>query len=197
MKSVSFENVALGGFWKKRFEINKNSTIPMVYDRFSDTGRFDAFKFDWEEGQPNRPHIFWDSDIAKWIEAVAYSITKCPDKNLEAIVDGIVDLNEKNQDESGYFNIYFTVCEPDNRWVNRMAHELYCAGHLTEAAVAYYKATGKDKFLRLMEKYMDHIETVFIKEDSAEFCTPGHEEIELALVKLYDCTGNEKYLNMR
>ncbi len=196
MKSVSFENVALGGFWKKRFEINKNSTIPMVYDRFSDTGRFDAFKFDWEEGQPNRPHIFWDSDIAKWIEAVAYSITKCPDKNLEAIVDGVVDLIEKNQDESGYFNIYFTVCEPDNRWVNRMAHELYCAGHLTEAAVAYYKATGKDKFLRLMEKYMDHIETVFIKEDSAEFCTPGHEEIELALVKLYDCTGNEKYLNM-
>ena len=94
MKSVSFENVALGGFWEKRFEINKNSTIPMVYDRFSDTGRFDAFKFDWEEGQPNRPHIFWDSDIAKWIEAVAYSITKCPDKNLEAIVDGVVDLIE-------------------------------------------------------------------------------------------------------
>ena len=194
MKAVTFDKVNLGGFWKKRFEINKNATIPMVYDRFSETGRFDAFKFDWKDGEPNRPHIFWDSDIAKWIEAVAYAITKCPDKQLEAVVDGVVDLIEKNQDENGYFNIYFTVCEPDNRWVNRMAHELYCAGHLTEAAVAYYKATGKDKLMKLMQKYLDHIETVFIKEDSAEFCTPGHEEIELALVKLYDCTGDEKYL---
>lgn len=196
MKSVTFDKVNLGGFWKNRFEINKKSTVPAVYDRFSETGRFEAFRFEWKDGDPNRPHIFWDSDIAKWIEAAAYSITKCPDKEIEAVIDGVVDLIEKNQDESGYFNIYFTVCEPDNRWVNRMAHELYCAGHLTEAAIAYYKATGKDKFLRLMQKYIDHIETVFIKEDSAEFSTPGHEEIELALVKLYDCTGNEKYLRM-
>lgn len=196
MKAVSFDKITLGGFWKKRFDINKSATIPMVYDRFSDTGRFDAFKFEWKDGDPNRPHIFWDSDIAKWMEAVAYTIHQCPDNELEAVVDGIVDLIEKNRDENGYFNIYFTVCEPDNRFVNRMAHELYCAGHLTEAAIAYYKATGKDKFLRLMCDYMDHIEKVFIVEDSAEFSTPGHEEIELALVKLYDCTGNEKYLKM-
>ncbi|MBE6820041.1 MAG: glycoside hydrolase family 127 protein [Ruminococcaceae bacterium] len=196
MKAVTFDKVSLGGFWKNRFEINKNATIPMVYDRFSDTGRFDAFKFEWKDGDPNRPHIFWDSDIAKWIEAVAYTIHLCPDKKLEAVVDGVVDLIEKNRDENGYFNIYFTVCEPDNRFVNRMAHELYCAGHLTEAAIAYYKATGKDKFLHLMCDYMDYIEKVFFIEDSAEFSTPGHEEIELALVKLYDCTGNEKYLEM-
>ncbi len=196
MKAVTFDKINLGGFWKNRLEINKNATIPMVYDRFSDTGRFDAFKFDWKEGMPNRPHIFWDSDVAKWIEAVAYTIKLCPDKELEAIVDGVVDLIEKNQDENGYFNIYFTVCEPENRWTNRMAHELYCAGHLTEAAVAYYNATGKDKFLKLMQKYMEHIEKVFIIDDSAEFNTPGHEEIELALVKLYDLTGNEKYLKM-
>lgn len=196
MKAVTFDKVNLGGFWKNRFDINKNATIPMVYDRFSDTGRFDAFKFEWKDGDPKQPHIFWDSDIAKWIEAVAYTINKCPDKELEAVVDGVVDLIEKNQGEDGYFNIYFTVCEPDNRFVNRMAHELYCAGHLTEAAIAYYNATGKDKFLRLMCDYMDYIEKVFIIEDSAEFCTPGHEEIELALVKLYDCTGNEKYLKM-
>lgn len=196
MKAVTFDKVSLSGFWKNRFEINKNATIPMVYDRFSDTGRFDAFKFEWKDGDPNRPHIFWDSDIAKWIEAVAYTIHLCPDEKLEAVVDGVVDLIEKNRDENGYFNIYFTVCEPDNRFVNRMAHELYCAGHLTEAAIAYYKATGKDKFLNLMCDYMDYIEKVFFIEDSAEFSTPGHEEIELALVKLYDCTGNEKYLEM-
>lgn len=196
MKAVTFDKVTLGGFWKKRFDINKAATIPMVYDRFSETGRFDAFKFEWKDGDPNQPHIFWDSDIAKWMEAVAYTIHQCPDKALEAVVDGVVDLIEKNRDENGYFNIYFTVCEPDNRFVNRMAHELYCAGHLTEAAIAYYNATGKDKFLRLMCDYMDYIEKVFIVEDSAEFNTPGHEEIELALVKLYDCTGNEKYLKM-
>lgn len=196
MKAVTFDKVSLGGFWKNRFEINKNATIPMVYDRFSDTGRFDAFKFEWKDGEPKQPHIFWDSDVAKWIEAVAYTIHLCPDEKLEGIVDGVVDLIEKNRDKNGYFNIYFTVCEPDNRFVNRMAHELYCAGHLTEAAIAYYKATGKDKFLRLMCDYMDHIEKVFFIEDSAEFNTPGHEEIELALVKLYDCTGNEKYLEM-
>lgn len=196
MKAVPFNKVTLGGYWKNRFDINKSATIPTVYKRFSETGRFDAFKFEWKEGDPHKPHIFWDSDIAKWIEAVAYAITYCPDKQLEEIVDGVVDLIEKNQDENGYFNIYFTVCEPENRFTNRMAHELYCAGHLTEAAVAYYNATGKKKFLTLMEKYLEHIEKVFIKDDSAEFCTPGHEEIELALVKLYDCTGNERYLEM-
>lgn len=196
MKSVTFDKINLGGYWKKRFDLTKAVTIPTIYDRFSETGRFDAFRFEWKEGDPNRPHIFWDSDVAKWIEAVAYIITKSPDGKLEAILDGIVDLIEKNQDENGYFNVYFTVCEPENRFTNRLAHELYCAGHLTEAAVAYYKATGKDKFMQLMCKYLDHIENVFIEEDSAEFCTPGHEEIELALVKLYDCTGNKKYLDM-
>ena len=196
MQAVTFEKVKLGGFWKNRFDINKAVTIPTVYDRFSDTGRFDAFKFEWKEGQPKKPHIFWDSDVAKWIEAVAYTVTLCPDKELEAVVDGVVDLIEKNQGDDGYFNIYYTVCEPENRFTNRMQHELYCAGHLTEAAVAYYKATGKDKFLRLMQKYMDYIEKVFIIEDSASFNTPGHEEIELALVKLYDCTGEKKYLDM-
>lgn len=196
MKAVSFDKINLGGFWKNRFEINKKTTIPTVYDRFSETGRFNAFLFNWKEGDPDRPHIFWDSDIAKWAEAVAYTITKSPDKELETIVDSLVDSIEKNRDENGYFNIYFTVCEPDNRFVNRMAHELYCAGHLTEAAIAYYYATGKDKFLKLMCDYMDYIERVFITEDSADFCTPGHEEIELALAKLYDCTGNKKYLDM-
>ncbi len=196
MKAVSFDKISLHGFWKNRFDINKSSTIPNVYDRFSETGRFDAFKFDWKEGEPQRPHIFWDSDVAKWMEAAAYTVAKAPDKGLEEIVDGVVDLIEKNQDENGYFNIYFTVCEPENRFTNRMAHELYCAGHLTEAAIAYYYATGKDKFLRCMQKYMDHIEKIFITDDSAEFNTPGHEEIELALAKLYDCTGDEKYLKM-
>ena len=137
MKAVTYDKVKLCGFWKNRFDINKNVTIPAVYERFSETGRFAAFNCDWHEGMEHKPHFFWDSDIAKWIEAVAYTVRQCPDEELETIVDGVVDLIEKHRDPCGYFNIYFTVCEPENRFTNRLLHELYCAGHLIEAAVAY------------------------------------------------------------
>lgn len=196
MKGVSFSNVKLGGFWEKRFNTNKASTIPTIYGRFSETGRFEALKCGWKEGMPHKPHIFWDSDVAKWIEAVAYTIHISPDKELEKLVDAAIDEIEKHQWEDGYVNSYYTSVEPQNRFTNRDNHELYCAGHLTEAAVAYYKATGKDRLLKIMEKYMDYIEKRFIIEDSASFNTPGHEEIELALIKLYECTGKEKYLEM-
>ena len=196
MEQISFDKIRLGGFWKNRFEINKNATIPTVYDRFCDTGRFKAFRCDWKEGMPDKPHFFWDSDVAKWLEAAAYTIAISPDAELEKKIDETVDLIEKNQQEDGYFNIYYTVVEPGKRFTKRDNHELYCAGHLTEAAVAYYKATGKDKFLRLMCKYIDLIEKCFKIDDSAAFSTPGHEEIELALIKLYDCTGEKRYLEL-
>lgn len=197
MKSISFNNIKLGGFWGRRLEINRVSTIPSVYDRFTQTGRFASFNCDWKEGMPLKPHFFWDSDIAKWIEAAAYSIELHPDSELEKIIDGVVDCIEKNQQEDGYFNVYFTVVDPEHsRFKVRDWHELYCAGHLIEAAIAYYKATGKDKFLNLMKKYVDLIEKIFVKEHSAEFDTPGHEEIELALAKLYDLTGEQKYLDI-
>ncbi|MBQ6865040.1 MAG: glycoside hydrolase family 127 protein [Clostridia bacterium] len=195
---VSFADVEInGGFWAKKQKMNRDVTLEAVRLRFEETGRFEAFKFNWtEEGNLSKPHIFWDSDIAKWIESAALILRKNPDKQLEAKVDEIVDLIEKNQGEDGYFNIFFTVCEPEGRWKNRDAHELYCAGHLTEAAVAYYEATGKDKFLQLMKKYLDYIAQVFMVEKSAGFTTPGHEEIELALVKLYRCTGEQRFLDL-
>jgi len=195
--SVSFKDVNItDGFWKERQKLNHGVTIHSVRDRFTDTGRFEAFKFNWKEGMPNKPHFFWDSDVAKWLESVAYIIEKEPDALLESQVDEVVDLIAEHQEESGYFNIYFTVCEPDKRFSNRDWHELYCAGHLTEAAVAYYNATGKDKFLKCMCRYIDYIEKIFKIEDSAAFHTPGHEEIELALVKLYHCTGEKRYLEL-
>ncbi|MBQ6264230.1 MAG: glycoside hydrolase family 127 protein [Clostridia bacterium] len=197
MKNISFRDVTIGdGFWKDRQKINSEKTIYNVRDRFAETGRFDAFRFEWKDGMEKKPHIFWDSDIAKWIESVAYIIEKSPAPELEKQVDEVVDLMEKNQQPDGYFNIYFTVCEPDKRFSNRDWHELYCAGHLTEAAVAYYNATGKDKMLKIMCKYLDLIDRIFRVEDSAAFHTPGHEEIELALVKLYKCTGEEKWLRL-
>ena len=197
MQTISFKDVEIcEGFWKQKQTLNKETAIFSVYERFSETGRFDAFNFDWVEGQPNKPHFFWDSDVAKWIEGAAYILQKEKNPKLEAMVDEVVDKIAEHQDKNGYFNIYFTVVEPEKRFSNRDCHELYCAGHLTEAAIAYYDATGKDKMLKCMCRYMDLIEKVFVKEHSASFTTPGHEEIELALVRLYHCTGERRYLEL-
>jgi DUF1680 family protein len=197
MRNIPFEKTLItGGFWADKQNLVRTVSMRSIYDRFTETGRFDAFNFDWKEGMPNKPHIFWDSDVAKWLESAAYLIANSPEPELEAIVDGVVDKIAAHQDECGYFNIYFTVIEPEARFTRRGDHELYCAGHLIEAAVAYFKATGKRKFLDAMCRYADYIEKVFVTEKSASFDSPGHEEIELALVKLADVTGERRYLNL-
>ena len=196
-RTVDFSKTRItGGFWKQKQALVRRVTTKAVYDRFSDTGRIDAFRFDWKEGEPNSPHFFWDSDVAKWMEGVAYQLAIKPDARLEKKIDDLVTLIEKNQCEDGYFNIFFTVVQPENRFTNRDWHELYCAGHLMEAAVAYYHATGKRKFLDCMCRYADYIEKRFVIDDDVPFKTPGHEEIELALVRLYECTGKVRYLNL-
>ena len=195
MNSVDFSKIKLtDGFWKERQDLIRSTTVNAVYDRFYETGRFEAFKCD--KSSEIKPHIFWDSDVAKWIEGVAYLLVEKSEPRLEKIVDELIDLIEKNQDECGYFNIFFTVVEPQNRFTNRDCHELYCAGHLMEAAVAYYQATGKRKFLDLMCKYADYIEKRFKIDKDAKFVTPGHQEIELALVKMYEATGEKRYLEL-
>lgn len=136
--------------------------------------------------------VFQDSDVAKWLEAAAYSLINHPDAALEKHMDELVDLIESAQHEDGYLNTYFTVKEPERRWTNlQEAHELYCAGHMIEAAVAYYEATGKDKLLHIMEAMAENIYQHFIVEKSEGY--PGHPEVELALLRLYDVTNNEKY----
>lgn len=197
MKTISHAQVTLqNGFFFDKQELNRHTTIDAVYDRFSETGRIGAFKFGFPDNDPIQPHFFWDSDVAKWMEGAAYIISHTPNETLEAKIDEIIDDIARNQGEDGYFNIFFTVVQPENRWTNRDWHELYCAGHLMEAAVAYAEATGKTKFLTCMEKYADYIAQVFMQEKSANFRTPGHEEIELALVRMYRYTGKQKFLDM-
>ncbi len=196
-QSVPFTQVKLTeGFWKDKQTMIDEISIESVYNRFRDTGRIDAFRCDWKEGMPNKPHIFWDSDVAKWMESAAYIIARKPRPDLEEKVDWLVDQIVRNQCEDGYFNIYFQTIEPQARFTRRGDHELYCAGHLMEAAVAYYNATGKRALLDAMCRYADLIADVFMEKDAAVFVTPGHEEIELALVKLYHATGVEKYRDL-
>lgn len=197
IRPVTLENIDVtGGFWYEKQKLIKNVSMGNVYKRFAETGRFDAFNFTWQKGEPNRPHIFWDSDVAKWIEAVAYICEKERNPELEKIVDETVAAIRKNKFEDGYFNSYFGHLEPNERFTRRGAHELYCLGHLIEAAIAYKRSTGKDELYNLMKDYTDLVYKLFCVERSTAFLTPGHEEIELALVKLYRESGEKKYLEL-
>ena len=197
MQNIEFSDIEItGGYWKTRQEINSSVTLKSVYERFKETHRFDALKCDWKDGEPDMPHIFWDSDVAKWLEGAAYILNSNNDDDIAEIIENAIDCIIENSDENGYFNSHYLVTEQNNRFCNRACHELYCAGHLFEAAVAYYEITGKDRFLKAMSKYADYIEKVFKIEKSAAFTTPGHPEIELALMRLYKATGEKRYADL-
>ena len=200
IQPITIESIDVtNGFWYEKQKLVENVSMQNVYKRFYETGRFEAFKHNWvleRDGEEKKPHVFWDSDVAKWIEAVGYISLKKRVPELEKIVDEVVDDIEKNAMSDGYFNSYFTHLEPESRFTRRNDHELYCLGHLIEAAIAYKRGTGKDKFYLLMKKYADLVYKIFYVEKSAVFLTPGHEEIELALVKLYRESGEKKYLDL-
>lgn len=139
--------------------------------------------------------VFQDSDLAKWLEAVGYILQTNMDKELQETADGVIDIIEKAQQRDGYLNTYFTVKEPKNKWDNIFeCHELYCAGHMIEGGVAYYKATGSKKMLKIITNLADCIDNKFGAEADKIHGYCGHEEIELALIKLYELTSEKKYL---
>ncbi len=184
-------------FWTPHLQANRENTLPHIYQLCQETGRIDNFRLNWKPGMEPVPHIFWDSDVAKWLEAASYSLATHPDPALEAQVDDVIHLLVGAQQPDGYLNTHFTVVEPEKRWTNlRDWHELYCAGHLIEAAVAHFQATAKRVLLDVMCRYADYIDTVFGTAPGKKRGYPGHEEIELALVKLYRVTGEERYLQL-
>jgi len=198
LNPISYKHVDFPqGFWKQRQELNHSVTLKAEYEQLEKTGRVASLSHQWKEGDWYKPHHYWDSDIAKWIEAAAYVLGKQEDREIEGKVDYLVDLMCSRQMEDGYFNTYFSTVGKGKRWTNvYVMHELYCAGHLIEAAVAYYEATGKDAFLSMMRRYTDHILTIFGPEEGKIHGYPGHEEIELALVKLYRVTKYRPYLDL-
>lgn len=197
-RNAAMKNVKLlAPFIADRVLTNHKVTIPANLKKCEETGRFHAFKLDWKPGMPNKPHIFWDSDAAKVIEGMSYDEILYPDPERRKQLDEYVNLIISSAGKDGYLNSYYNCVEPEKRWsCLAHQHELYCAGHLMEAAVAYFQATGNRNFLETMCKYTDYIDSLFGKEQGKRRGVPGHEEIELALCKLADASGNRKYLKL-
>ena len=196
LRPLPLDRVKLtAGFWAKRCRTNRLRTIPHVHDMLRRTGRIEALKLKWRPGEPRRPHQFYDSDTAKWLEAACYSLATHPDRDLKRRVDTVIDLLARAQRPDGYLNSYFLQVAPRRRWSNlRDMHALYCAGHLIEAGVAHFQATGQRSLLDVVCRYADLIDSVFRRGRRAGY--PGHQEIELALVRLYRATGRRRYLKL-
>ncbi|GAA2104464.1 glycoside hydrolase family 127 protein [Microlunatus panaciterrae] len=182
-------------FWAPRRALIRTATLRQQEHQLRTGGQFEALKLSWRPGDPGEPHIFWESDVAKWIEAASYCLATTADPDLEAAVDEAIELLAGAQQDDGYLNVYFTVVKPGERFTDlRDAHELYCAGHLIEAGVAHFEATGKTRLLDIVRRYADLIDAVFAPDGPCAGGYDGHQEIELALVKLYRVTGDSRYL---
>ncbi|MBV9288029.1 MAG: glycoside hydrolase family 127 protein [Hyphomicrobiales bacterium] len=194
-----------GPFWRERLETVLKRTIPSQHLKLEEVGVLESAKLPQPPPPlriPRNSHgitmqIFWDSDLGKWIEAASYALAHRRDPEIEAKIEAIVDDLERAQSPDGYLNCWYNGREPEKRWTNlRDNHELYCAGHMLEGAIAYYRATGRRRFLDIMERYVDHIGSVFGRGPGQKRGYPGHQEIELALVKLYRLTGDRRRLDL-
>ncbi len=201
-RPVPVGNVRLSdAFLAPRLRINRETTIPSQYAHLEETNRLRNFRrAAGEFDGPFEGIYFNDSDVYKWLEAAAWAIAANPDDrqdDLTAMIDAVIRLIEGAQDESGYVNTYFSVDRIGERWADlRNKHELYCAGHLIQAAIAHHRATGSDRLLNVATRFADLICATFgpAAEGKREQ-TDGHEEIELALIELYRMTGERRYLD--
>lgn len=211
MEKVKLESVPLSAvhiqdsFWNKYIRLVKDVILPYQWDTLNDRVEeaepshcIRNFKIAaGEETGEFQGAVFQDTDVAKWLEAVAFTLASSGrDEKLEKLADETIALIGRAQCEDGYLNTYYTIQEPDRRWTNlKEGHELYTAGHMIEAAVAYYQATGKKEFLQIVSRFADVICEKFGPNEGQCHGYPGHPEIELALVKLYRVTKERKYLD--
>lgn len=204
--SVRFSDVEITGtFWKERLDCILDRTIPSQHRMLDRHGILDSLKLPKPVPPltiPENRHnfttqIFWDSDVGKWIEAASYALHFRRNPEIQARIESIIDDLESAQHEDGYLNCWYLQREPEHRWTNlRDNHELYCAGHLLEGAIAYFHATGRDRLLKIMERYVRHIATIFGPKEGQKRGYPGHQEIEIALIRLFHATGTRDYLDL-
>jgi hypothetical protein len=194
-----------GGFWARKVDMVARKMLPYQWLALNDevpgaepSHAVENFRIAAGEASGEfKGTIFQDSDVAKWIEAASYSLSHHPDPALEARVDEVVRLIAKAQRPDGYVNTYFIVVRPDMRWADlAWGHELYCAGHLIEAAVAHNAATGKSTLLDVACRYADCIDRAFGPEAGKIRGVCGHPEIELALFRLHKATGETRYRDL-
>ena len=192
-------------FWKERLDLVRKEIIPYQWEAMNDrvpnaepSHCIENYRIAAGQAQGSfYGEVFQDSDLAKWLEAVAYVLSFQPDPKLEKLADEAIELVCAAQQPDGYLNTFFTIKEPDQRWRNlREGHELYCAGHMMEAAVAYFEATGKRRLLDAMMRLADLICNTFGPEEGKIHAYPGHEEVELALFRMYRATGVRRYLEL-
>jgi len=199
LKDVMVRGGFFGGFQKTVLD----NVIPYQWEALNDrvpdaAGSFCISNFEIAAGLKQGAHrgcVFQDSDLAKWLESVAYALALRDDPELMRTADGVIDLIVAAQMDDGYLNTYYIINGPEKRFTNlRDNHELYCFGHMLEAAVAYYETTGKDKLLKAMIRYADLIDSLFGPEEGKLHGYPGHEVAEMALIRLYGITGNPRHL---
>lgn len=198
-------SVSIGGYWGDWQDAVCDETAKTLLDRCVSARMLEQINPDVPSPGVVLPimnwggttQMFWDSDMAKSIETIAYSLYRKPNAELERRADEIIDMYAKLQDADGYLNSFFQRIKPEWKWSNlRDFHELYCAGHMIEAAVAYYQATGKRKFMDVMSRMADYCVAKFGYGPGQMRGYCGHEEIELALVRLARETGTQAYMDL-
>jgi hypothetical protein len=194
---VNFSDVAVNdAFWSPRINTVANVTLQACVDYTENkTGRIRNFERAASHTKGKHEGIYYDdSDVYKALEAMAYSLRTNPDPRIQQKADDWIDKIAAAQLPDGYLNTFYTLKGLENRWTDMEKHEDYCAGHLIEAGIAYYNTTGKDKLLNVAIRFADHIDSTFRLKD--RHWVSGHQEIELALMKLFHHTKNEKYLEL-
>lgn len=197
LRPISFAQVEIDDeFWSKRQQTNRTATLPHLFEELERAGNIPNLRLAAEgKREGYQGPVYMDSDLYKALEAAAYVLKRYPDDPIRVKVDEVIDILERAQQPDGYLNSYFQVVAPDKRWSNlRDWHELYCAGHLIEAAVAHYHATGSTRLLNIARRFADYIDSVFGEGKRLGYC--GHPEIELALFRLYEATGETRYAQL-
>jgi uncharacterized protein len=198
MNEVDFENVKVtDSFWRLKIKTINDVTLEACLKRCEETGRISNFLKAAGTLKGNHEGMYFnDSDLYKVLEGIAYSLTNYPNPKLEEYADEIIRIISNAQDMDGYLNTYFQLSKVESKWTDMERHEDYNLGHMIEAAIAYKYSTGKSEFLEVACRAVDNFNSVVGSKEGKKHWVTGHQEIELALIKLYKVTNKEEYLKL-